>query len=265
MGAKMLYGEIRALTISKGFCWASDEHLAEPYKVTTRTVRAWVAALEEAGFIIVEHAKNQNGQRKIWLEEAARKETSAPGRNIPSRPEENFQAYNKEEELEDEGINTPLTPRKTKVKRNAIPQHTLTEHLEAHKTSVGADGIPGEWWEYAASLGWTGEQIDFEWRGFQRYWNGPDAKAGGRKKDWPATWQNRIDQQSQRRTADSRRGYSAGSQSRGGIATAFAASVARRYGVPSSDGGIGGGQDASGTGENAGDGGSRLPVGELPF
>jgi len=63
--AKLLYGEITALTSKEGYCWASNQYFADLYGVNTYTICRWVAELVKEGFItsIVE---NKN-QRKIHL------------------------------------------------------------------------------------------------------------------------------------------------------------------------------------------------------
>ncbi len=56
--AKLLYGEIRALTNAYGFCWASDDYFARLYNVSTKTIRRWLANLEDAGHIIQTKERN---------------------------------------------------------------------------------------------------------------------------------------------------------------------------------------------------------------
>lgn len=52
--AKLLYGEITALSNQKGYCWASNSYFANLYKVDTRTIRRWVSALVKKGYISIE-------------------------------------------------------------------------------------------------------------------------------------------------------------------------------------------------------------------
>lgn len=56
--AKLLYGEIRALTNAYGFCWASDDYFARLYNVSTKTIRRWIQNLEEVGHISVTKERN---------------------------------------------------------------------------------------------------------------------------------------------------------------------------------------------------------------
>ncbi len=64
--AKLLYGEITALSNEKGYCWASNKYFAELYKVKTQAVSLWVRQLKEKGFIHYEI--EQNNIRKIFIE-----------------------------------------------------------------------------------------------------------------------------------------------------------------------------------------------------
>ena len=49
--AKLLYGEITALSNERGYCWASNDYFAGLYKVTDRQVRRWIKSLVDAGYI----------------------------------------------------------------------------------------------------------------------------------------------------------------------------------------------------------------------
>lgn len=42
--AKLLYGELTALTEKEGFCWASNGYLAKLYDAGSRSVSRWVSA-----------------------------------------------------------------------------------------------------------------------------------------------------------------------------------------------------------------------------
>lgn len=52
--AKLLYGEITALSNAYGYCFASNEYFAALYGVDERTIRRWLAALEERNYIFRE-------------------------------------------------------------------------------------------------------------------------------------------------------------------------------------------------------------------
>ena len=63
--AKLLYGEITALTSKEGYCWASNAYFAKLYNVTADTISDWVNQLKKAGFIDVEIDRDKGNVRTI--------------------------------------------------------------------------------------------------------------------------------------------------------------------------------------------------------
>lgn len=61
--------------------------------------------------------------------------------------------------------------------------------------------LPTEWTPPPESTAWAEDRglpadfIDQEARRFVRYWRGADAKGGGLKADWPATWENWLERE----------------------------------------------------------------------
>lgn len=69
--AKLLYGELTALTQKEGYCWASNKYLCELYDVNERTLRRWLSALEKNGFIKRDvDCSGSSHPRKIWISNA---------------------------------------------------------------------------------------------------------------------------------------------------------------------------------------------------
>lgn len=64
-GAKLLYGEITALSSKEGYCWASNSYFGGLYGVHPNTVSTWVQALKDSGFIAV--VIHRNSLRKIMI------------------------------------------------------------------------------------------------------------------------------------------------------------------------------------------------------
>lgn len=62
--AKLLYGDISALTGERGYCFAGNEYLAGLYGWTERSVQRLIAALAERGYIRVEMVPGK--ERRIY-------------------------------------------------------------------------------------------------------------------------------------------------------------------------------------------------------
>lgn len=62
--AKLLYGEITALSNEKGYCWASNDYFAQLYGVNKKTVSNWVGLLEAKGYIY-RHMEYKTGSKEI--------------------------------------------------------------------------------------------------------------------------------------------------------------------------------------------------------
>ena len=68
--AKLLYGEITALSGKLGYCYASNNYFAELYGVSKNTVSRWISDLNKLGFINIEVERNEKKQvikRKIGI------------------------------------------------------------------------------------------------------------------------------------------------------------------------------------------------------
>ena len=67
--SKLLYAEISSLTSEAGYCFASDAYFAGLYRITERTVRRLLAALEEQGYIRIERDAGEHNatvERRIY-------------------------------------------------------------------------------------------------------------------------------------------------------------------------------------------------------
>lgn len=93
-------------------------------------------------------------------------------------------ARSRETETEtDKEIETPISPKSTKgTKRGPTASISLDEFLQ----NSGGEP-PAGFGEYAGSLGWSSIRAGDIWKQFCRYWRSPDAKGGGRKRDWLTT------------------------------------------------------------------------------
>lgn len=70
--AKLLYAEITALAGASGYCWATNEYLAQLFDIAARTVTDLVAQLAKRGYIRVEIVRNPENneilERRLWVD-----------------------------------------------------------------------------------------------------------------------------------------------------------------------------------------------------
>ncbi|MCX6217688.1 helix-turn-helix domain-containing protein [Spirosoma sp.] len=71
--AKLLYGEITALTSTEGYCWAGNKYFADLYEVDKDTVSGWLSKLKKAGHIRIVIEEATNWQRRIFIIEGVGK------------------------------------------------------------------------------------------------------------------------------------------------------------------------------------------------
>ena len=65
--AKLLYGELTALSDKKGYCWATNEHFASLFDLSVGTISRLISQLEKRGYIRCEMAATQSGsERRIY-------------------------------------------------------------------------------------------------------------------------------------------------------------------------------------------------------
>jgi len=69
--AKLLYGELTALSNEKGYCWAGNEYFANLYEVNKDAISKWVAQLKKYGYIgtelIYKKDSKQISKRHIYI------------------------------------------------------------------------------------------------------------------------------------------------------------------------------------------------------
>lgn len=94
--AKLLYGELTALSNEMGFCWATNQYFAELYNVSKRTVSNWIAKLEERNYISIDLQYKENSyevaRRCIYISPfPTNGDFYGGGKKLHEGIEENFQ------------------------------------------------------------------------------------------------------------------------------------------------------------------------------
>src|SRR3982751_4920743 len=66
--AKLLYGEITALTNALGYCWATNNYFSELYGIHEKSISRIISLLEKKGYIRTQVKKiGYKTERHIWL------------------------------------------------------------------------------------------------------------------------------------------------------------------------------------------------------
>lgn len=113
--AKLMYGEITALANARGYCWATNQYFAELYGRDERTVRRWVEALREAGFVTVVYGgPDAEHARRIYVATpdvvGADKNVRGGGQKCPGPPDKNVRRNSTENTTENtRGASPPST------------------------------------------------------------------------------------------------------------------------------------------------------------
>lgn len=63
-GAKLMYGEITALSNAKGYCFASNGYFAELYGCTPQAISKWIKALEAGGYVKIKYVGEPGKQER---------------------------------------------------------------------------------------------------------------------------------------------------------------------------------------------------------
>lgn len=122
--ARLLYGELAALSNQEGFCWASNRYFAGLYDTTPRTVQRWIEDLETRGYIRCEVTSGPSGSsRNIYLNEGHDK-NSIGGTTKMTPPHDKNVTHN---------ITTNTTENSSSSPAEAADPHTTTDVLEIYR------------------------------------------------------------------------------------------------------------------------------------
>jgi len=165
--AKLLFGELTALSNEKGYCWASNSYFAELYEVSTKSISSWVKRLKDFGYIDV----------KMFYKEGTKEILHRYISILPEGIEEKF--HNPiEEKVKDNTtvINNTINTTKEERKRFTPPSRedieTFTNENQCH---IDIDTFL----DYYNSNGWKiGKNKMSDWKATVRNWHRRDKGSG---------------------------------------------------------------------------------------
>jgi biotin operon repressor len=85
--ARLLYGELTALSKKEGYAWASNKYLADLYQVDRSSISHWIKQLQDKGYIKIELIYDQKHnyieERRIYLTDFEVKKACKKGIPVP--------------------------------------------------------------------------------------------------------------------------------------------------------------------------------------
>ena len=163
--AKLLYGELTALSNEKGYCWAGNDYFAGLYEVSKTSVSKWVSALRDTGYIEIQ-LEYAEGTKQILhryiriVKDPIEEKLNTPLRKVKDPIEEKFKDNNT--------LNT--TSNNTMNKGRFTPP-TLTEVIDQCNFS-GANIDPQGFIDFYESKGWMiGKNKMKCWKSAIRTWS----------------------------------------------------------------------------------------------
>ena len=180
--AKLLYSDLTARCNRKGYCWPTNEQLAEDHRKNARTIVRTLRELESAGYIateVIRDQKNMVVERRIWLDANARAGLEflrkPPDKNVMTPPDKNVK-YIKENNI---NINNPLTP--------TGESELFDEFWAAYPKHVAKKPARRAWDKLHADRDLLDALLTaLEWQTRTEAWQ----RDGGRYVPNPATWLN---------------------------------------------------------------------------
>ena len=163
--AKLLYGELTALSNEKGYCWAGNDYFAGLYEVSKTSVSKWVSALRDTGYIEIQ-LEYAEGTKQILhryiriVKDPIEEKLNTPLRKVKDPIEEKL--------IDNTTVNT--TSNNTMNKGRFTPP-TLTEVVD-QCNRTGANIDPEAFISFYESKGWyIGRNKMKCWKSAIRTWS----------------------------------------------------------------------------------------------
>lgn len=159
--AKLLYGEIVALSDKQGYCYASNKYFAELYEVSTTTISTLIKNLVEKGYI----------ESEIIYKEGT-KEVLNRYLKILKYPYLKKFKYPIKENLKDNNtsINNTSINKKENIKRKSFVKPTIEEinqYCQERNNSINAEAF----YDFYESKDWyVGKNKMKDWKACVRTW-----------------------------------------------------------------------------------------------
>jgi len=169
--AKLLYGELTALSNEKGYCWAGNQYFSDLYEVSKQSISSWIGQLRDSGYIAVQ-LEYREGTKEILnryiriLDDPIQDILNTPTNNFGEGIQENLKDNNTINNTSNNTINKGDTPKKTK----RFVKPTLDEVTE-YCNLRGAGIDPQYFIDFYESKDWMiGKNKMKDWKAAIRTW-----------------------------------------------------------------------------------------------
>lgn len=165
--AKLLYGEVTALSQEKGVCWASNRYFTKIYGVSARTLQTWIKSLVDNGYIQV--AITEKG-RKMWITSAVAEVAS--GEDTAQNSAGGADNFAPQAQINAGSCEKNCAHNNTRynTRSNNIPKPTFEEVVEYCKQRNNMVD-PQRFWDHYESIGWhIGKSPMKDWQAAVRVW-----------------------------------------------------------------------------------------------
>ncbi|MFZ4705566.1 MAG: helix-turn-helix domain-containing protein [Bacteroidales bacterium] len=174
--ARLLYGEITALSNIEGFCYASNAYFAKLYNVETNTISAWINALAKAGHVTTVIDKDSGNKRRIYISDPITKNRDTLSRKIVIPITKNR-----------EHINTSIITDENNITENL--QNELFELPKVTRETVFSDSLlfdPDVFCKSFSGVKYAGVDINYYWQSVHD-WSEGNRKIKRTARGWEAT------------------------------------------------------------------------------
>jgi DNA-binding transcriptional ArsR family regulator len=155
--AKLLYGELTALSNEKGYCWAGNDYFAGLYEVSKTSVSKWVSALKDAGYIQIQ-LEYAEGTKQILhryiriVKDPIEEKLHTSIRKVKDPIEEKLIDNSTSNNTNNNTMNIGVVTPEKKVKKLFV-KPTLTEVIDyCNETQANID--PQDFMDFYESKGW---------------------------------------------------------------------------------------------------------------
>jgi len=204
--AKLLYGEITALSNEKGYCWAGNDYFSVLYGVSKTSVSKWVSALRDAGYINVQ-VQYKEGTKQILhryitlVNDPIEEKLMTPIRKVKDPIEEKLIDNNTSNNTNNNTMNIGVVTPEKKVKKVFV-KPTLTEVIDfCNETQANID--PQDFMDFYESKGWmVGKNKMKCWMSCVRRWKRMEVEKNREKHEKNKAKQAKHNEQLRNRTIE---------------------------------------------------------------